>query len=344
MFEKTYDVVVAGAGVAGVAAALECARAGLHTALVEKTVLLGGLATTGLVNIYLPLCDGYGHQAIFGIAEELLHLSLRYGPGNVPEAWLREKCQEPVTGPRYMTAFSPASFVLALDEALLDAGVTIWLDTLVSEPAMAPGRRIVGLEVENKSGRGVLRAYRDRCHRRCRRGLSRRRTLHRGGQLAVACTGGVTRACPRRGREPGTRIPSGRGPCRRRRQRAQLPDRAVPEVRRRLAMETYCARWSRRQRERTTAGRTAPYHAENAFLHRYLAEVKFALRDVIEHRKPTTNSPQRPPPSIIVLGLRRRPVRPEACEAWPPAAQDRWRRRFADAQRGSLAPTSCCPH
>ncbi len=76
MFEKTYDVVVAGAGVAGVAAALGRARAGLHTALVEKTVLLGGPATTGLVNIYLPLCDGYGHQAIFGIAEELLHLSL----------------------------------------------------------------------------------------------------------------------------------------------------------------------------------------------------------------------------------------------------------------------------
>lgn len=158
MFEKTYDVVVAGGGVAGVAAALECARAGLRTALVEKTVLLGGLATTGLVNIYLPLCDGYGHQAIFGIAEELLHLSLKYGPGDVPEAWLQQNRQKRVTGPRYMTPFSPASFVLALDEVLLGAGVAIWLDTLVSEPAMAPGRRIAGLEVENKSGRGVLRA------------------------------------------------------------------------------------------------------------------------------------------------------------------------------------------
>ena len=50
-FEKHYDVLIAGAGVAGVAAALACARAGLHTALVEKTVLIGGLATTGLVNI-----------------------------------------------------------------------------------------------------------------------------------------------------------------------------------------------------------------------------------------------------------------------------------------------------
>ena len=79
-FEKRYDVIVAGAGVAGVAAALECARAGLKTALLEKTVLPGGLATTGLVNVYLPLCDGAGRQVIFGIAEELHRLSLKYGP------------------------------------------------------------------------------------------------------------------------------------------------------------------------------------------------------------------------------------------------------------------------
>ena len=44
-FKKTYDVVVAGAGVAGVAAALEVARAGFSVALVEKTVFAGGLVT-----------------------------------------------------------------------------------------------------------------------------------------------------------------------------------------------------------------------------------------------------------------------------------------------------------
>ena len=71
-FEQDYDVVVAGAGVAGVAAALECARAGMRTALVEKTVLIGGLATTGLVNFYLPLCDGRGHQVIYGGLQCLL--------------------------------------------------------------------------------------------------------------------------------------------------------------------------------------------------------------------------------------------------------------------------------
>ncbi|MFN2109744.1 MAG: FAD-dependent oxidoreductase, partial [Anaerolineae bacterium] len=146
-FEKDFDVLVVGAGVAGVAAALECARAGLHTALVEKTALVGGLATTGLVNIYLPLCDGLGHQVTYGIAEELLHLSIKYGPGDVPDGWREGRG-------RYLTTFSPASFVLALDETLEDAGVDLWLDTLFCRPVV-DGERIVGLEVENKSGRGV---------------------------------------------------------------------------------------------------------------------------------------------------------------------------------------------
>lgn len=149
-FDETFDVLVVGAGVAGVAAALECARGGLHTALVEKTVLVGGLATTGLINLYLPLCDGLGHQVTYGIAEELLHLSIKYGPGDVPDDWRKGNG-------RYQTSFSPASFVLALDEALEDAGVDLWLDTLFCQPVM-DGERVVGLEVENKSGRGLLRA------------------------------------------------------------------------------------------------------------------------------------------------------------------------------------------
>ena len=158
-FDRDYDVVVAGAGVAGVAAALACARAGLQTALVEKTVLTGGLATTGLINIYLPLCDGYGRQVLHGIAEELLHLSIKYGPGEVPPVWrqARRNASASERQARYSTPFSPASFVLALDEALENAGVALWLDTLDCAPVMA-GQRLTGIEVENKSGRGILRA------------------------------------------------------------------------------------------------------------------------------------------------------------------------------------------
>ena len=62
-------VLVAGGGIAGISAALAAARTGAKVILVEKGCFLGGLATAGLVTIYLPLCDGMGHQVSFGIAE-----------------------------------------------------------------------------------------------------------------------------------------------------------------------------------------------------------------------------------------------------------------------------------
>ena len=153
--ERQYDVAVAGAGVAGIAAALECARSGLRTVLIEKTILTGGLATSGLVFVYLPLCDGNGHQVTFGIAEELLHLSICYGPGDVPPGWQKEHSAPEAS--RYRTLFSPASFILALDEVLTEAGVDVWLDTLICDTVME-GDCAVGVEVENKDGRGVIGA------------------------------------------------------------------------------------------------------------------------------------------------------------------------------------------
>ena len=90
-YEKIYDIAVVGGGIAGVAAALQAARCGMKTVLIEKTVLPGGLATTGLVRVYLPLCDGNGHQVSFGITEELLRASYKYGPGDIPENWKNGK-------------------------------------------------------------------------------------------------------------------------------------------------------------------------------------------------------------------------------------------------------------
>jgi len=145
--DDSYDVLVCGGGIAGVAAALEAARSGQRTALLEKTILLGGLATAGLIWGYPPLYDANGAKVTAGLAEELLQLACRYGPGGTDPSRLGVD----------WTIFSPAAFVLALDEALLGAGVEIWLDTLVCQPVME-GNCVRGVEAETKAGRVTLTA------------------------------------------------------------------------------------------------------------------------------------------------------------------------------------------
>ena len=77
--KREYDVDVCGGGFAGISAALAAARQGSKVVLFEKQYMLGGLGTAGIVTIYLPLCDGVGHQVSFGIAEELFRLSILHG-------------------------------------------------------------------------------------------------------------------------------------------------------------------------------------------------------------------------------------------------------------------------
>ena len=154
-FSVKFDVAVIGGGIAGAAAALQAARLGKKTVLIEKTILLGGLATSGLVYIYLPLCDGNGHQVSFGITEELLRRSYQYGPGEIPANWQHEKKGSSRT--RFVARFSPAAFMLSLEEMLLENGVDLWLDTLVCDTKCRNGR-MTAVIVENESGRGRISA------------------------------------------------------------------------------------------------------------------------------------------------------------------------------------------
>jgi len=155
---KSYDVVVVGGGIAGVAAAIQAARCGLKTALVEKTVLWGGLATTGLVNIYLPLCDGYGTQVSYGLCEELIQHCNDFGPGGVSPCWKKEHGASH-DAKRYRTDFSPASYILSLDQMITEAGVEPWLDTVVTGARLSQGK-LSALTVENESGTVLLKAKR----------------------------------------------------------------------------------------------------------------------------------------------------------------------------------------
>jgi hypothetical protein len=151
----TYDVVVVGGGIAGVSAALAARRSGCRVLLIEKSVVLGGLATLGFIAYYLPLCDGRGKKVTGGISEELLHLSIKYGYHDLQPEWKDGRGLGATK--RYTTIFSPPEFIYALDELMLSEGVDLLFDTVFSKPVMA-GARCEAVIVENKGGRVAYRA------------------------------------------------------------------------------------------------------------------------------------------------------------------------------------------
>lgn len=150
------DVAVVGGGVAGVAAALASARLGAKTVLIEKETAPGGLATLGNVIVYLPICDGAGRQVIGGIGEELLRLSVGDGFNGIPDCWKEGGDPDKRRWRRFRVDFNPASFMLAMEDLLLKAGVDICYDTRFCDATTENGK-ISALILENKSGRIALK-------------------------------------------------------------------------------------------------------------------------------------------------------------------------------------------
>jgi ribulose 1,5-bisphosphate synthetase/thiazole synthase len=153
--DAEYDVIVLGGGIAGVAAAVASARLGAKTALLEKEYALGGLATLGNVVIYLPICDGRGHKVMGGLGEELLQVSLRDGNAQVPDAWQREATLAERAKHRYRVTYNAASYILALEDFVLENKVDLWYDTRFCN-VITEQDRVTAVVVENKSGRRAM--------------------------------------------------------------------------------------------------------------------------------------------------------------------------------------------
>lgn len=148
--KKQYDVIVCGGGVAGVAAAVSAAQNGLSTLLLEKSNILGGLGTLGLINLFVPMCNGRGKQIIFGLAEKWLRLSATLGWDTIPDEWKDGEPKEPTTK-RYVQRYSPSIFAYQLTEEIKKSGADILFDCMAADPIME-GNICTGVITESKGG------------------------------------------------------------------------------------------------------------------------------------------------------------------------------------------------
>lgn len=78
------EVLIVGGGAAGSIAALQAARAGAKTVLIERGSQLGGTMTTGGV-AFPGLFDAWGKQVIAGIGWELVRESVELDGGELPD-------------------------------------------------------------------------------------------------------------------------------------------------------------------------------------------------------------------------------------------------------------------
>jgi len=127
------DMVVCGAGPAGVAAAISAARAGAKTLLLELHGCLGGIWTAGMLSWILD------HDNKTGLMTEIFERLTRHGGRSAVSK----------------NGYDPEVMKFALEELCAEAGVEIQLHTRVCAATRA-GKRLTHIITESKSGREAV--------------------------------------------------------------------------------------------------------------------------------------------------------------------------------------------
>lgn len=145
--DDQYDLIVAGGGPAGTAAAVCAGRLGAKVLLLEATGCLGGMGTSGLVTAFDPMSNGE-RMLVGGFMKEVVDTMFKrgfLGPREKPEIYQKKY--------HHWTAFNAEGYKLLLDELVIDAGVEVRFFTKVVESDFdAQTKKVNGVIINNIEG------------------------------------------------------------------------------------------------------------------------------------------------------------------------------------------------
>lgn len=151
--ESGYDLVVAGGGPAGAAAAICAARLGINVLLIEATGCMGGMGTSGLVAAFDPMANGE-RMLVGGFMREIVETMYERGylrDGIDPNIWRKHFHR--------WTPFPPERLKLLLDEFAMDAGVEIrYYTRVIDVDADAHKGQVNGVIIHNIEGYRYIEA------------------------------------------------------------------------------------------------------------------------------------------------------------------------------------------
>ena len=143
--EQHYDVIVAGGGPAGTAAAISAARCGAKTLLVEQAGYLGGMATNAKIPAFCTFTDGKKLE-VGGVGLEILTAMEK-------RMW-RSPFYDRKLGRDYRYDWVPIDSEIlksVLDELVLESGSTLALHTTVAD-VLHKKRHMTGLRLVSPGG------------------------------------------------------------------------------------------------------------------------------------------------------------------------------------------------